>query len=123
MKLAQKYKYVLRGADKPDDFCDNKNITDLAKVKFLQFLDYCESGLIIKDRKNSLLKTFQIHKWKGNKSGLLGAKLAYDIRIAFKIDTISEIKKDEDIELREYIITIVDAGTHRQLKTEGSLNV
>ena len=123
MKLAQKYKYVLRGADNPDDFCSDKNIIDLAKVKFLQFLDYCESGLIIKDRKNSLLKTFQIHKWKGNKSGLLGAKLAYDIRIAFKIDTISEIKKDEDIELREYIITIVDAGTHRQLKTEGSLNV
>lgn len=123
MKLAQKYKYVLRGADNPDDFCSNKNITDLAKVKFLQFLSYCESGLIIKDRKNSLLKTFQIHKWVGNKSGLLGAKLAYDIRIAFKIDTVSEIKKDEDIELREYIITIVDAGTHRQLKTEGSLNV
>ena len=123
MKLAQKYKYVLRGADNPDDFCSDKNITDLAKVKFLQFLSYCESGLIIKDRKNSLLKTFQIHKWVVNKSGLLGAKLAYDIRIAFKIDTVSEIKKDEDIELREYIITIVDAGTHRQLKTEGSLNV
>ena len=125
MKLIQKYKYIFRQNLTPETFCSKYNIEGAYKDKFESFLEHCSSGLIIKDRKNDTLKTFQIHKWKGSKTGTLGAKLGYDLRLAFKIDvTSSNIKIDNSkVELREYIITILEAGTHKQLRTEGSLNV
>lgn len=125
MKLIQKYKYIFRQNLTPETFCSKYSIEGQYKEKFNTFLEYCTNGLIIKDRKNELLKTFQIHKWKGSKTGTLGAKLGYDLRLAFKIDVTTNYIKIENnkIETREYIIIILEAGTHKQLKTEGSINV